>query len=681
MNFAGLSTIHDPFVRRLAQRRVRGSGAGRYVAVGRSPDVRAAFADRLRRELGADNAVLEHTWCGSDFGPWNELQTRRNEEGESASAVWQLFGVGSGPRADFGLRALNLARDAWGAFRAHVVVWLDDGAAFRRFTELCPDLLSQLDGYEFMLGADDFSPPAEWAPRWHAASLAAERREVELLEAGPMDSLQAAVNLHDVATSLAERNERLRAEPMFREAGARLPPHADRLATLVAVAHGEVALQLDRQPVLPIQPLPEVPGLVECAEAQRARFRGDPDQLRKWRRAISLAAPETMQAWISNAAQAAISLGLPPPRVTGQAYIDGLALDALSAGRLLEALPALQQSLETHLAAGRLRQARGAWLESARLLDLLGVLPHAPPPLGDDAATVGPNAAHWLRLWRRGLLTDETAALTRQVLRLDENGLGRATAATALKEVAAVLREEASGHDAEVADWAAVAALVHQSAVSQRDDDALGPALFARVNLALIGGDRTTAWWLADRKLMGWARRCRGSLMEAGVFCILADACPDPRRGVELAAAALRRAPPDEAPLLHVGAQRQRARALVRLGDVPGAESVLHAALTMATRVRLELTAAEVRVSLAELPIPDRVPVAEAAVDAARQARLPRLEAQALVALARATPGPAALPLLDRAEQLAAELGPPRTLAAIHALRHDREDSRASIIP
>ncbi|HNH47726.1 MAG TPA: hypothetical protein PKY30_11840, partial [Myxococcota bacterium] len=192
-----LSVAYREPIRRIAARVAALPTAGRYLAVGGSPTLRNQVEAALDALLGGDR--VHHLDFSTALGnPWTlfgEQTAGRPLRGH----LYCLHGLEKMAGPVHAYQQLNLARDAWGASGAQILIWLSGMTELDSFLKQAPDLWSHRDLLALFLCQEDFVSPtvvgdedrygrklALARQRWEEARTDKERA---LAESGLVDQL------------------------------------------------------------------------------------------------------------------------------------------------------------------------------------------------------------------------------------------------------------------------------------------------------------------------------------------------------------------------------------------------------------------------------------------------------------------------------------------------------------
>lgn len=696
-------------VRRIAARVRESSAAGRYFAVGSSAETR----DRVERTLAAllndPRAVVVLDVSTIQGDPWNwvraeQLRGRRSARG----TLYAVHGLGalahsaaSAGRPD-PYAQLNLARDAWGATGTHVLLWLDGPDAFDRFLRAAPDLWSHRDLVAWFLTSADFVPPsADSTPLYDQQAREAEAAEALLARAGePEDSRLAAAAALAIAN--VERAQPLAAwevfssyprPPSVRRTRRELTDAASRFEEAKAFTLQELGRENDAagiaQRLLAAATSPPAWWREQVTHRlAQAQLASRPElAIPAMEAALASERPEFLNGLIDNLVLAlrncgeiqratALNSGRGSEGPERGAWVDErAALLAGATGDFPVALAALSRARRVFGAVGHRRLYLATLSSTGAMLDDWGNHEEADQllaehPAGDLASGLWIRTQAWWRRWRRSA-TAEAVPLVAATSALRGHPVARAVPAAALHDLLELLEDAVEPTDPLLPVLEEVARSLVDAARTGSDKEVEGSARFALARLALLRGQRATAYGLADRTLVDWCRRWRGLVQEADAWCLLASAAPDDAAARAHVTRAKRVADSSPSILAQIRTRRRAAEVEVRAGENAAARRSLGDALALARRQGLRLQELELLHALSEVPgAPDARQAASDALGLALALMLPRDEARALLnleLLARST-GERALPRrLDRASEIVEELGPPKLRARVRA--------------
>lgn len=693
-------------VRRIAHRVSNSPAAGRYFAIGSSPEMRRRAENALAEMLGASNLVSLDL-SGIEDDPWNWL--RRYQQAEARDPQGVLYCVhglsalcerASEAGRPHPFAQLNFARDAWGKTGTHLLLWLDGIAAFDSFLELAPDLWSHRDVVAWFLTREDFVDPAwsavgladKYGPRIEAAKRqladgktvgeARLRATVELADAlvarGESLAAWGAIEAHTLVTTrnmgspdLSINHHRLRNGIQVR-LGRNASTATDLTQWLKSERHAPTWLR----------------NVIESGLAQ-ALMAHKPERAIPILRRLSLVDPRGAEprGFGSDAAdnlvltlahqgqpQAALRVAVPaanesPNREAWNLY--RLGAIARTQGDYPAALRADDRAARYFTTTGDDAYAASAWRRVSGMLEDWGLTEEAEALLGaaksgDEVAQLPFRLERWCRRWIRA---DAAAtSLFREVLSsisiVADHPIARAASAAACHDILVFLEEDAEPTDSVFpALEKAIQSLV-VTAKASNDKEVEGAARWAQARLALLAGDPTRAYALADRTLIPWCRRWRGLVAESGIWGLLARSAPSPAIGLDRAERAVAVADRSPSVFAQIAARQTLAVVHVRGDRVADAAACLNDALALARAEGLRLNELALLHDLAELPnFKGARAAAGEALTLALVLMLPREEARALlnVALTSHQAGePLSARRLDRAREIVEELGPPR---------------------
>lgn len=671
----GLSAVHIQPVRQIAHRVRNSSAAGRYFAIGKSEEVRRRVTRAFVAMLGGTDHVVEVEWRGGIEGPWNQARSYVLTLPDVPRRIVVLTGTGKRPEGQPSpFTQLNLARDAWGSTGAHVLVWIDSAEELGTFLTEAPDLWSHRDLLAWMFAAEDFVLPADFWERLEAesaAAIATAEREVAATVEGDEAWLAASVREAETA---AKCGRPLHSFTLAQRLWERSPRARSGVRAVVGFRLEFARLLLSRMMCVPPLDLAGAPQLAAARDARKAGLRIQSDFPQKFRHAAVLANAENAAVMIENLAHTWVNIGHPSRAVASSGELSDarriMAKCALARGDILHGLTGASVAALGQLERGRWREAYAPLAELHGALDDLGVAqPSRGNPLGDAALQAQAAARPWYYGWTRGD-AEGTRDLRHLLLDLATSYAGRMVAAETIDTLANFLTDSTDLWDSDLQALEACARSIFETAKAEKDAEAEGLIRWALAKLALERGDTNAARKVVEKHVIPWCRRWKGEMREVSAWCLLSRMATPPARAVEMALKACKLA--DTTPSLYaqIDAREALASAHQRAGAVESAVSAWEDAIRYARTEGLRPRELATRLTMADLDDPRALGWAKQALELAEVLMRPRDEARALTRVAVLEQrGATSHGRLDRASELAEELGPPSLRKRVRVAR------------
>ncbi len=645
-----LSVAYREPIRRIAARVAALPTAGRYLAVGGSPTLRTQVEATLDALLGGGR-VHRLDFSAETGNPWT-LFGEKNAGKPLRGHLYCLHGLEKMAGPVHAYQQLNLARDAWGASGAQILIWLSGMAELDSFLKQAPDLWSHRDLLALFLCQEDFVSATVGGDedrygreltlarqRWEDAPPGEEKVRAGLDLVGELqiarDRLEGWLVLEVCEKhrclkknpELARRCHRLRILLLLgldrqREAYDRGQPLLVQAPRLPAWERAETALYVaasadfvPKEQLHLYQSLSHTPTVVLPEEGREVLFEnavrslsrlGRLREARRWK--TEGEAPEHA-AWVA----------------LRESEI------ASATGDSIATLQAAEQARRSWLHIGRADAAGNATGYVEESLYHWGLPFEQPNPPGDHAETTRFLSVRVSRHW--GMASPRTPVLLQQLLpSLQELALsyaGRGVAARCVELLMNDLDENILPRDPLLPSIQKFLQFLR----GQSADDPMvkGWAGYLLARLSAIQGDFSAAF-SATRDLQKWCKRWRGPVEEGLGLAFRARVAPDSPTGELLAANALKLVDDDLSIYAQITVRRQLSQLRQRLGG--DAVTPLRQALERARAEELQPIVLQLLHDLSELP------GYAGATEAAREARglatqllRPRDEARALLNL------------------------------------------------
>lgn len=709
-----LGAAHIEPVRRIASRVKESPAAGRYFAIGSSPEMRERVERALAAHLGDPRKVVSLDVSRIEADPWNWLRAQQLEHASDTRGVlYAVHGLGALVRgAEAAGRPnpyaqLNLARDAWGSTGTHLLLWIDGLEEFDRFLHAAPDLWSHRDVVAWFLTRADFVDPSVDEVRLHDEQeprVAAAERTLADQGASDEERIWAAAAL---AEARVERAEPLAAwEALMRE-DAMVRRH---------IRHNmsDACWDFEGAKCNALLHLGRAFGAAEIAGRLLASERGRPGWWREELRhdvarahigarpevaipifeaELSSDRPEFRVDVTGNLVLALAYCGqvrrgtevnaLQPTQEPEQAawVWSRMAQLAEASGDFATALSGSFRAERVFAATGRRRVSDSHLVSSGFILDSWGNALEADrlfrgAMVGDVAGALKAHTHAWYASWRRSSATGPVP-LVSATTQLRSHPIARAVPAEVLHDLLDRLDDDIEPGDPLLPTLEAVAGELVTHARSDSDKEVEGAARWALARLALLRGDPKGAYRLADKVLIPWCRHWRGLIAETDIWRLLALAAPDASTARAHVGRALHAADTSPSIFVQIRARQTAARVEVRDGDAGAAVRALEEAMRLARNEGLRLQELALLHDLSELPgNPGARAAASDALALANVLMLPRDEARALLNLALIARGAGdrvSPRRLERASEIVEELGPPRLRSRVRTALNAQE--------